>query len=36
MPVKPSEKEEEYFTRIELERRKKMEEEKLKKTRRGG
>lgn len=31
MPVKPSEKEEEYFTRIELERRKKMEEEKLKK-----
>ncbi|MFZ5947176.1 MAG: zf-TFIIB domain-containing protein [Stygiobacter sp.] len=31
MPVKPSEKEEEYFTRMELERRKKMEEDKLKK-----
>lgn len=30
--VKPSEKEDEYFTRIELERRKKMEEEKLKKV----
>ena len=30
MPVKPSEKEEEYFTRLELERRKKIEEEKQK------
>jgi len=30
MPVKPSEKEEEYFTRLELERRKKTEEEKQK------
>ena len=31
MPVRPSEKEEEYFAKIELERRKKMEEEKIKK-----
>ncbi len=31
MPVKPSEKEEEYFARLELERRKKAEEEKNKK-----
>jgi len=31
MPVKPSEKEEEYFARLELERRKKLEEEKQKK-----
>ncbi|MDP2365795.1 MAG: zf-TFIIB domain-containing protein [Ignavibacteria bacterium] len=31
MPIKPSGKEEEYFVRIELERRKKIEEEKLKK-----
>lgn len=31
MPVKPSDKEEEYFVRIELERRKKIEVEKLKK-----
>jgi len=31
MPVKPSEKEEEYFVWMELEQRKKMEEEKLKK-----
>ena len=31
MPVKPSDKEEEYFVRIELERRKKFEDEKLKK-----
>jgi len=31
MPVKPSDKEEEYFTKIELERRKKIEVEKLKK-----
>lgn len=30
MPVKPSEKEEEYFARLELERRKKDEEEKIK------
>ncbi len=30
MPVKPSEKEEEYFKRIELEQRKKVEVEKLK------
>jgi hypothetical protein len=30
MPVKPSEKEEEYFARLELERRKKNEQEKLK------
>ena len=29
MPVKPSEKEEEYFYRLEFERRKKTEEEKL-------
>jgi hypothetical protein len=29
MPVKPSEKEEEYFARLELERRKKIEQEKL-------
>ena len=29
MPVKPSEKEEEYFFRLEFERRKKIEEEKL-------
>ena len=28
MPVKPSEKEEEYFARMEFERRKKIEEEK--------
>jgi hypothetical protein len=32
MPVKPSEKEEEYFTRLELERKKKIEEERLKKV----
>jgi tellurite resistance protein TerC len=32
MPVKPSEKEEDYFARIELERRKKIEEEKLKRN----
>jgi hypothetical protein len=31
MPVKPSEKEEEYFTRLELERKKKIEEERQKK-----
>ncbi len=31
MPVKPSEKEEEYFARLELERRKKEEDERLKK-----
>lgn len=31
MPVKPSEKEDEYFARLELEHRKKLEEEKLKK-----
>lgn len=31
MPVKPSEREEEYFKRIELEQRKKLETEKLKK-----
>lgn len=30
MPVKPSEKEEEYFARLELEQRKKAEEEKNK------
>ena len=30
MPVKPSNKEEEYFARLELERRKKIEEEKHK------
>jgi hypothetical protein len=30
MPVKPSEKEEEYFARLEIERKKKIEEEKLK------
>jgi uncharacterized protein len=30
MPVKPSEKEEEYFARQEMERKKKAEEEKLK------
>ena len=30
MSVKPSEKEEEYFARVELERRKKFEEEKRK------
>jgi hypothetical protein len=30
MPMKPSDKEEEYFARLELERRKKIEEEKLK------
>lgn len=29
MPVKPSEKEEEYFARVEFEQRKKAEEEKL-------
>lgn len=32
MPVKPSEKEEEYFARLELERRKKEESEKLKRV----
>lgn len=31
MMMKPSEKEEEYFVRLELERRRKMEEEKLRK-----
>jgi hypothetical protein len=31
MPVKPSEKEEEYFARLELERKKKIEDDKLKK-----
>ena len=31
MPVKPSEKEEEYFARLDLERKRKMEEEKHKK-----
>ena len=31
MPVKPSDKEEEYFAKIELERRKMIEEEKIKK-----
>jgi hypothetical protein len=31
MAFKPSEKEEEYFTKLELERRKKIEEEKRKK-----
>lgn len=30
MPVKPSEQEEVYFARVELERKKKLEEEKLK------
>ncbi len=30
MPIKPSEKEEEYFARVEFERRKKIEEEKQK------
>jgi uncharacterized protein len=30
MPIRPSEKEEEYFARQELERKKKVEEEKLK------
>jgi predicted Zn-ribbon and HTH transcriptional regulator len=30
MPVKPSEKEDEYFARLELERKKKVEVEKLK------
>lgn len=30
MPVKPSDKEEEYFARLELDRKKKVEEEKLK------
>ncbi len=30
MPVKPSSKEEEYFSRIDLEKRKKIEEEKIK------
>lgn len=29
MPITPSEKEQEYFTRIELERKKKIEEEKF-------
>ena len=32
MPVKPSDKEEDYFARLDLERRKKIEEEKLKKV----
>jgi len=31
MPVKPSEKEEEYFARMEFEKRKRIEEEKYKK-----
>ena len=31
MPVKPSEKEEEYFARLELQRRRKLEEERHKK-----
>ncbi len=31
MPTKPSEKEEEYFARLELERRRKVEEQKQKK-----
>jgi hypothetical protein len=31
MPVKPSEKEEEYFARLELQRRRKIEEERHKK-----
>ena len=31
MPIRPSEKEEEYFAKIELERRKMIEEEKIKK-----
>ena len=35
MPVKPTEREEEYFARIELERRKKMEEEKIQKLAEG-
>ena len=30
MPVKPTDKEEEYFARIEMERRKKAEEERVK------
>jgi len=30
MPVKPSDKEEEYFARIEMERRRKTEEERIK------
>ena len=30
MPVQPSQKEEEYFARVELEKRKKLEEERLK------
>jgi hypothetical protein len=32
MPVIPSDKEEEYFARLELERKKKVEEEKLKRN----
>jgi hypothetical protein len=30
MPVQPSQKEEEYFARVELEKRKKLQEERLK------
>lgn len=30
MPVQPSDKEEEYFARIEIERRRKLEEERMK------
>ncbi len=29
MPIKPSEREEEYFARLEFERKKKIEEEKI-------
>ncbi len=32
MPIKPSEKEEEYFVRLELERRKKVEDEKFRRV----
>ena len=32
MPVKPSDKEEEYFIKLDLERRKKINEEKLRQT----
>lgn len=35
MPVKPSEKEEEYFARLQFERQKKIEEEKHKKLKAG-
>ncbi len=32
MPVKPSDKEEEYFAKLDLERRKKIDDEKFKKS----